>query len=190
MDNQTIPDATRISALASIYKPVASADAGVSLTEVRDLTLWQLALWPDSLQRAGAMVAGQLAMQEMPGFGSVVSNGAVSMLRIEPLKFWVVGQALSEIEANDGAVIDLSHSRTNLRVTGAKAATVLNSFLPLDLREQSFPVGSVASTAFHHVGVTLWRSAHGYELFLPRGFALSLFELLVETSEQYDLEII
>jgi len=132
----------RVSALAGHYQPVASSQPGVTLTEIRNLTLWQLALWPDT------------------------------------------------VDAKDGARLDLSQSRTHIRVTGTHATTVLNSYLPLDLREQSFPVDSVASTAFHHVGVTLYRSAEGYDLFVPRGFAVSLWELLCEASEQYQLEVI
>jgi len=59
----------------------------------------------------------------------------------------------------------------------------------LDLRDASFPVGSVASTAFHHVGITLYRSEAGYDLFLPRGFALSLWEMLLESAAQFGGEI-
>ena len=65
-----------------------------------------------------------------------------------------------------------------------------NRHLPLDLRPASFPVGSVASTAFHHVGVTLWRSDDGFELFLPRGFALSLWEMLLESAAQFGGEVV
>lgn len=67
---------------------------------------------------------------------------------------------------------------------------LLNRHLPLDLREGAFPLGSVASTAFHHVGITVWRSEAGYELFLPRGFAVSLWELLRESAEQFGVEVV
>jgi len=50
-------------------------------------------------------------------------------------------------------------------------------------------VGSVASSVTHHVGVTLWRSQDGYELFIPRGFALSLWEGFVESAQQFGVEI-
>ncbi len=190
MDNNSSTDVARVSALASHYKPVSVANAGVTLTEVKGLTLWQLAAWPDTVQRVAQGVATQLSLSAAPGFGKVESNGAVSMLRIEPLKFWVIGSALTELDANDGVIIDLSHSRTHMRITGSHAVTLLNSYLPLDLREQSFPVGTVASSAFHHIGVTLWRSADGYELFTPRGFAVSVWELLVESAAQYELSVV
>ena len=184
-----ITNVERVSALASGYAFRESQNAGVTLSEVRDLTLWQLAVWPDSLQTQASAVANQTGLPSFPGFGQVVSNDSVAMLRIEPLKFWVLGAELTECDSSNGAILDLSHSRTHIRINGPQAMTVINSYLPLDLREQSFPVGTVASTAFHHVGVTLWRSELGYELFIPRGFALSLWELLIEASEQYGLSV-
>ncbi len=193
-DSTTVGDSTtlpaRVSALASHHKPIALSQAGVALTEVRDLTLWQLAVWPDTLTATANQAAEALGLSSVPGFCRAESNGDKAMLRIEPCKFWVYGAQPSEIEASNGAVIDLSHSRSHVRITGAEATSVLNSYLPLDLRAQSFPVGAVASTAFHHVGVTLWRSELGYELFLPRGFAVSLWELLCEASEQYGLAVV
>jgi len=179
----------RVSALAAHYAPEANADASVTLTEIRNLVLWQLAVWPDTIDSAGNAVASKLGVNSFPTFCASVTSGDVSMLRIEPCKFWVLGAALSEPDASDGAVLDLSHSRTHIRISGTKASVVLNSYLPLDLREPAFPVGTVASTAFHHVGVTLWRTEHGYELFVPRGFAVSLWELLTEASQQYGLAI-
>ncbi len=183
------PMAERVSALAAHHVPVATPDANVTLTEIRNLVLWQLAVWPDTLDSAASSAAAELGISSVPGFSASVTSNDVSMLRIEPCKFWVFGAALSEPDASAGAVLDLSHSRTHIRISGGKASVVLNSFLPLDLREQVFPAGTVASTAFHHVGVMLWRTQNGYELLVPRGFAVSLWELLVEASEQYGLAI-
>lgn len=188
MVDQSLP--SRVSALAERITPVSDSGAGVTLTEIPDLTLWQLAAWPESIDRLSKSVAGELGLSNVPGFGQTHINGSVSMHRVEPLKFWIIGAAPGSCEASDGAVLDMSHSRTHIRLSGAKADTVLNSFLPLDLREQSFTVGTIASTAFHHVGVTLWRSDQGFELFVPRGFAVSLWELLVEASGQYRLAIV
>ena len=179
----------RVSALDAHYAPLKTPDACVTLSEVRNLVLWQLAVWPDTLAGTAGSVAGTLGIDAIPGFGVSATSGNVSMLRIEPCKFWVIGTVLTELDASDGVIVDLSHSRTHLRITGSKARVVLNSFLPLDLRDRSFPVGAVASTAFHHVGVTLWRTEQGYELLVPRGFAVSLWELLAEASRQYGLAI-
>ncbi len=154
----------------------ADGDPGVTLCEVRDLTLWQVAAWPDTLGVVSEKAAAAAA-----------TNGM--LLHIEPLKWWLVGAQAPELQADQGAVLDLSHSRTHVKIFGPEATTLLNRHLPLDFRDASFPAGSVASTAFHHVGVTLWRSGDGYELLLPRGFAASLWQMLLESAAQFGCEI-
>lgn len=110
-----------------------------------------------------------------------------ALLRIEPLKWWLIGAPVApDIGPQQGAVLDLSHARTRLRIAGPCAAEFLNRHLPLDLRAAAFPEGAVASSQLHHVGVTLWRSRRGYELFIPRGYALSVWEVLLQTAAQFD----
>jgi heterotetrameric sarcosine oxidase gamma subunit len=87
-------------------------------------------------------------------------------------------------------LLDLSQSRVRLHVGGRQAALLLNHILPLDLSVRSFSENTVASTAFHHVGITLWRDSSGFNLFLPRSFAASLCEILTEIAQQYGLEVL
>lgn len=188
----------RESALAAHYHTGHSGLAertGVTLTEVRDLGLLQIAAWPNTLSTVAKTACSMAGCTTAPAPGKAIDGSAGSLLRVEPLKCWLVsasGEPLNntEIDAEQGSTLDLSHSRTHVRITGEDATKLLNRHLPLDLRAASFPVGSVASTAFHHVGVTLWHSSAGFELFLPRGFAVSLWEGLVESAEQFGLEII
>jgi len=182
----------RISALAGHCLPGRHGDpqrSGVVLQEIHGLVLHQVAVWPDSIDAVGRSLAGLIGVDAAAGPGAAVSGRQASMLRIEPLKWWLVGIEAPAFAAEQGMTLDLSHSRTRVRVSGGDAAEFLNRHLPLDLREASFPVGAVASSATHHVGVTLWRSADGYELFVPRGFALSLWEGFVESAAQFGLEI-
>lgn len=186
--------ATRLSALAANY-PVGhhgnTGDPGVRLSEGKGLILWQVAAWPDTLENVSGLLAEAVSLpaSAAPGFGQSWVSGSTAVLRTEPLKFWLVGAEPPTFDANDAVAVDLSHSRTLIRLRGEHAVTVLNSYLPLDLRDASFPSGSVASSAFHHCGVTLWRNKDHYELFLPRGFAMSLWELLMEAAMQYGVEI-
>ena len=183
----------RASALEGHAKPghYGVADqTGIVFEECQDLTLFQIAAWPDSLSRVGALATEVAGTEEAPGPGKANVGNKATLLRIEPLKFWLLGAAAPDLCAEEGATLDLSHSRTHLRISGPEAATLLNRFLPLDFREASFSPGYVASTAFHHVGITLWRSEAGYELFLPRGFALSLWELLRDGAAQFGYDIV
>ena len=183
----------RVSALAAAYTPGlfgADGKTGVVLQEVPNLTLCQVAVWPDSLVAVSARTAKAVGLETGPGPGRAATEGARVMLRIEPLKFWLIGVGALNLLPTEGAVLDLSHSRTHVRVTGPHAEILLNRHLPLELRSRSFPTGSVASTAFHDVGVTLWRSEAGFELFLPRSFALALWELLCQSAEQFGYEVV
>ena len=182
----------RVSALAGHNQPGHRGDSGktgVILHEPQDLLLHQVAAWSDSIDAVGKTLATTIGAKTAAGPGSAVTGSKGSMLRIEPMKWWLVGVAAPTFDAEQAATLDLSHSRTRLCVAGDDAAEFLNRHFPLDLREASFPVGSVASSATHHVGVTLWRSTDGYEMFIPRGFALSLWEGFVESAEQFGVEI-
>ncbi|MDE0280104.1 MAG: sarcosine oxidase subunit gamma [Gammaproteobacteria bacterium] len=175
--------------VAGVSGNVTEDGPGVVLELLRDLVLHQVAAWPDTLESCGVALAEVTGADALPGPGMAIESGDVAVLRTEPLKWWIVGTAALPLDPSAGAVLDLSHSRTRIRITGPDAAALLNRFLPLDLRENAFPRSSVASSALHHVGVTLWRSAAGYELFMPRGFALSCWEVLMETARQFGVEV-
>ena len=184
--------AERISALAGNVNPGrfgAGGEIGVTMCEVSNLALMQVAAWPDTLATVGAKVADAVGSTDVPGPGRATVGNGCAALRMEPLKFWLLGAGAPQLGPNEGAVLDLSHSRTHVRVSGPHAATLLNRHLPLDLREISFPVGAVASTAFDHVGITLWRTEDGYDVFLPRGFALSLWQILLLGAAQFGCQI-
>lgn len=163
---------------------------GLVLREVRGLALHQIAAWPDTLEQVAKTAARAAGVQSAPGPCAAEAAADSALLRIEPLKWWLLGGQVPEIAPEHGAILDLSHARTRLRIAGEQAPVLLNRHLALDLRRASFPPGAVASSTLHHVGVTLWHSAHGYELFIPRGFALAIWEVLLESAGQFGAEIV
>lgn len=182
----------RVSALAGHYETGrfgAEREPGVTLSEMRGLVLHQVAAWPDTLASVGDEAARAAGLEAAPGPCRAASGDPGALLRVAPLKWWVFGTAPPELTAEQGATLELSHSWTHVRIGGPEATTVINRHLPLDLGAASFPVGSVGSSAFHHVGVTLWHSQDGYEFFLPRGFSLSLWEMLLESAAQFGVEV-
>lgn len=182
----------RVSALAGHYQPGRfgePGDAGVSLAEISNLVLHQVAAWPDTVAAVGTMAAGMAGADTAPGPGRATAGSNGALLRVEPLKWWLYGAEAEALDAQQGAILDLSHSRSHLRITGTDARLCLNRLVSLDLRERSFPAGAVGSTVLHHVSITLWRSSDGFELFVPRGFAVSLWEVLFDTAVQFGVEV-
>ena len=184
--------AKRSSALESNY-PVGNNptnnESQLQLSEIKNLQLTQAAVWPDSINKVGSYIANHLNLNEYAPPNKAIVNNSVVMMRIEPLKWWIIGSDVPMLSSNEGTSLDLSHSLTHLEISGPSASLFLNRHLPIDLREKYFPVNSVASSAIHHVSVKLWRSDSGYHLFIPRGFALSLWEIFLETASQFGYEI-
>lgn len=171
--------------------------AGVTVQEVGALVLYQVAAWPESVATVGAQVAQHIGVAQAPGPRCVVEGNVagerVALLRVEPLKWWVIGgdgsARLPTLSPAQGTTLDLSHARTHIRIAGPNARDLLNRLIPLDLRPPSFPTDRVATTMLHDLGITLWHSAPGFELFIPRGFARSIWENCIECGQQFGLEI-
>lgn len=196
---------------------VTDATAEVTLGEIGGLQLQQIAAWPGTVTTVGRIAARAAGVDAAPGPGRAVEAVTVNspmesvtvdspaaedspaaaesppaLLRVEPLKWWLIGTPVAPLNltVEHGTTVDLSHSRTRIRITGTRAAEFLNRHLPLDLREASFPVAAVAASQLHHVGVTLWRSARGYDLFIPRGYALSVWQVLLQTAAQFNAAVL
>ena len=165
-------------------------NAAVCLQNIQGLVLYQVAAWPDSCRMVSELIAKTAGCPQEPEPDQAATGSHAVAMRIEPLKWWLYGVTAPIIDVEQGVTLDLSHSRTHIRVSGSAAATLLNRHLPLDLREAAFPVGSVASSVMHHAGVTLWHSDKGYELLMPRGFALSLWQGLLASAEQFGVEVV
>ena len=129
-------------------------------------------------------------INHLPNFNRGVLDSEFSIWRMEPLKWWILDNNIS-VPAELGTSLDMSHSFTCIHISGNKSSLLLNRHLPIDLREKIFPEASSASAAIHHVSIKLLKfSANNYYLFIPRGFALSIWEILLETSKQFGYEII
>ena len=182
----------RSSALESNYlvgRNPTNNESRLQLSEIKNLQLTQVAAWPESVNTVGSNIASHLNLDEYALPNKAIVNNSFVMMRIEPLKWWIIGSNIPALSSDEGTSLDLSHSFTHLKISGPSDTLFLNRHLPLDLRDKYFPVNSVASSAIHHVSVKLWRSDSGYHLFIPRGYALSLWEIFLETANQFGYEI-
>ena len=70
------------------------------------------------------------------------------------------------------ALVDISHRQVGFAVSGAEAATLLNTGCPLDLDLSAFPVGMCTRTVLAKSDVALWRMAPAlFRLEVNRSFA-------------------
>jgi methylglutamate dehydrogenase subunit D len=161
----------------------------IIFSENHNLIIQQIAAWPDEISNIENFFSDQLGVKKNIDFnrGQILKNN--SIWRMEPLKWWLLDTSI-EIPENFGTSLELSHAFTSISIEGEKSDILLNRHLPLDLRLDNFPINSSASSAIHHVSVKLFRiSEKEFRLFIPRGFALSIWEIFLETASQFGYEI-
>ena len=100
------------------------------------------------------------------------------------------GQLSVELETQLGgvaSVVELSHARSIVSLSGPKALSALAKLCSLDLHPKIFVAGSCANTTMHHMTVHIARvpGRDDFELHVMRGFAVSLCEALVSASAEY-----
>ena len=183
----------RASALSTNYKISSNkANKKIELTfqEIRGLNIVQIAAWPSTIKNIDLKLADFMNSTNAPDFNQTISVDNRHILRTEPLKWWIIGGGKIDISSEEGSTVDLSHAFTLIEIKGGSVKKFLNRHLPLDLRDNFFPINYLASSAIHHVSVKIWRTDQGYRLFIPRGFALSIWEIILETASQFGYEIL
>lgn len=155
------------------------------ITACKGRPLWRIAAWPETLQGVGSAAANWAGCDSAPTPGRAVVGSQATLLRVQPLAWWIYESDPGELAMERGTRLDISHNMQSIKLSGPKARAVLARLLPIDLRDRALPVGGVAGTMAHHVGVTLWRKDDDmYKLFVPRTFAASLAEAAVEVAHQ------
>jgi heterotetrameric sarcosine oxidase gamma subunit len=89
-------------------------------------------------------------------------------------------------------IVDQSHARALLRVTGPRARDTLEKGLAIDLHPRAFATGFAAATSVAHIPVLLWQvdDRPTYEFAVPRSYALSFWHWLEASAVAYGLEIV
>jgi heterotetrameric sarcosine oxidase gamma subunit len=92
--------------------------------------------------------------------------------------------------AGFASIVDQSHGRTLLRVTGPRVRDALAKGIAIDLHPREFKTGHAAITAVAHIGVHFWQTDDRpiYDFAVPRGFALSFWHWLEASAAELGLE--
>ena len=182
----------RHSALETLYKVgkySISEKQSLTFKEIKSLEILQIACWPDKIDEINNLLTKKLKIKSIPSFNKGIIFENKSLWRMEPLKWWLFNKEI-EVSEKIATILDMSHAFTGIEIKGDNSSLFLNRHLPIDLRDRNFPDLSSASTAIHHVSVKLFRiSEKEFRLFIPRGFALSIWEILLETASQFGFEI-
>ncbi|HLJ18613.1 MAG TPA: sarcosine oxidase subunit gamma family protein [Stellaceae bacterium] len=193
--------AERQSALAEVLKPgvygaAGAAGPGVEIRELRPLTVVQVAAF--DAERAASAVDTALGAPAPAGRNGVATAGDSTILWIGPGRWLVVEPESRDLASLLGhhcpgdvaAITDLGHARTALRAEGPKVRDLLAKLCAIDLDPAVFPPQTCAQTQLGQTGFLLYcRVQDGFDIFLPRSFAVSAWESMIDAALEFGCRI-
>jgi sarcosine oxidase subunit gamma len=191
----------QLSPLASVFRPGSHGDfvdgVGVVLSEIQPGSIVQLAAWAGQERAVIAAIRDVAGLALPDGAGGGIATETRSAFGIAPGKFLVADQEeglfarlAAAITSDIGAVTDLSHGRTAMRIAGAKAEWVLAKFFAIDFSLAAFPLGSGVSTVHHDIFAQIQRSGPDrFDVYVFRSFARSFWTALGHASEEVGYEV-
>lgn len=178
----------------------AAGDAPLVLSERPLGVLVQLAGWRDSFEDAASPLLAGLGFEGFGSFDRAQISPKALAFRIAPERVLLRLQA-ADWAAIEGGIdpartpfLDLSHSRTLLRVAGAQAPDLLARLMPIDFDAQDFTPGRFVQSGIHTVSVLVHRDddeadAPVFDIYMPRSFAVSLWDFITQAAMPLGLRV-
>jgi heterotetrameric sarcosine oxidase gamma subunit len=171
--------------------PLTSPDGSVTVADAASTTKVQV--------RAGADTAAAAALGVPYGRSQRRPDGAL-VCGTRPDEWTIYGAAgqtaaISATVPTDGfvTVIDITHGRAMLRISGSNATSALGKICNLDLGDELTPNGAVFSASVGNVGCDLVRDDKGgqpsFLIGCERSFGRFLFIAVADACTEFGLEI-
>lgn len=188
------------SQLASYIKPGrygAGDSPNVILTEVRGRSIVQVAGWPDTFETVSKGLAAAAGGTVPNAFGIASVADTVTAVWAGAERLWFTADDPALMKRFDGVatdedamLLDLSDSRTILRLKGEAARSILIKGIAVDLHTDAFPVQAIAHTMVEHAGVLLHRvGPEAFELYVPRSYSANMWHWLMVSAEEFGYEV-
>ena len=172
-------------------RPVGASSA-ITLAERRPGSIVEFTFWDAEKAIAKSIVPG----------GRIDPNQAVATpghiyMSIGPGRYMAIGQEPgladgleADIPIGDGTVVDLTHGRAGLRISGARAADLLQKGLSFDLDLAAFPPMAATNGGLHHISVTVIRlDAETFDVFVMTSLAGSLWDWVTDAAVEYGWQV-
>jgi methylglutamate dehydrogenase subunit D len=172
-------------------RPVGETSA-ITLSERRPGSVVEFAFWDAAAAIPKSIVPGGRREPNR----AVTTPGHV-FLSVAPGRYLAIGQdsGLAErleaaIPITDGTVVDLTHGRAGLRVTGVPAAALLQKGLSFDLDSHAFPPMSATTGGLHHMAVTVIKlDAETFDVFVMTSLAGSLWDWVTDAAVEFGWQV-
>ncbi|NTS31684.1 sarcosine oxidase subunit gamma [Phyllobacterium sp. BT25] len=175
----------------------AAGGVGVTIRERIGLSIIQITAWSDTIPEVLTAIgsATGLVLQNKPGLGRVA--GEKSVFGFAPGRYFVVAatpelelRLRSVISADLATIIDLTHGRTVIRVSGPDAEWVLSKLFAIDFSEHAFPIAYGRATLHHDIHANIQHiDDETFDLYVFRTFARSFWKTLGHAAEEVGYKV-
>lgn len=161
----------------------ADKEPSLVLSTAPSGAITQLAGWDNFVETVSPGMK-ELGFADWQDYQRADRAGELWSFRIAPDRLWIIGNASLEVESSaDVAMLDLSHSRWRIRLSGEQGRDVLSRLAPIDFSDDVFPIESFAQTGVHHVSVLIHHSNdHDFDIYVPVTWAVSIWEAVCEAA--------
>jgi sarcosine oxidase subunit gamma len=176
----------------------ASALANVVICERHPIAVLQVSAFAATITETQRILCSTLGLAA-PAANQLSGDSTLSLRFIAPGVWQIVGDvslspqaaALRATLQSIATVVDVSHGRSALLISGPSAAKSLAKFCGLDLAPDKFMTGHSTQTRFGHIAMTLSRldDVPTFETLVYRGYAQHVFESLVDGAAEFGLRI-
>lgn len=191
---------TRVSALAGHMNSgrhgYADDDRGpLTAKEISGLTMVEIAAWDGDGAAIVKAIQDKLGLALPANAHETTSIGETTALWLGPNRWLILSNEdcraqIANAIGTDAAVIDQSHSRSVVEISGASVSALLSKGCSLDFHQSAFPVGTCKATHFAHLSILIQRlDKTVFRLYLPRSFAASGWEWLMDAASEYSLTV-
>ena len=176
------------SGLEALFAKQPASDNGVIdvvITERRDVRILQLSYF-DSQKAALKKQLADFGIADIPHFSQFKAGKKAAAARVEMEKIWLISDSVTWDCDQQFYPLDLSSARNVIRVSGPRAGDVMARICAVDFRDKT---RSFYAANMHHVGVHIHHHDGLFDIYMPRSFAESLTELLIDISRQYHVQM-
>ncbi len=158
----------------AIVSVAEGALAGLSIEHIAQGGIFQLMARPGSVGEAEVLAVMQEAVGSSKGWELRVFGPGQWFLLCEAID---IADLLQQKFGAGVSVVDQSHGRCRIRISGPAVLELLPKGTGVDLDIRAFPIGRSAATLFGHHGVVLTRNGlENFEVLVLRSLAESLID--------------
>lgn len=165
--------------------PEVKGSADVVLSEVRHHQITQLSCFIDGLPDFDKYLKS-LGWSGLPQVSRAEASGDALIARVEAEKIWVISASKSSDFEPSYYPLDLSSARAILRLSGPRASDVMARLCAVDFRDGS---RQFHATGIHHVPVHIYAREGIFDIYMPRSFAESLTDYIIDIARQYQVQM-